>query len=491
MLALVCATLFAPATARASVWDVEQPPHQPRTVVVARPVRIYADPTVLPRAPLVRTVAASDVEAALRRVVARDDRLVTLDFTRAALDAGRSDAQVDLAFIAEQSARLGAEYIQTYSLASARSELESSVSTYARTLLPWIRADAVASVYRDLALVHLELAHDDPAAAAAELGRADTSFRAMIRIAPSVALDESRYPSSVVDAYRAAYAGLLAERGRALRMRADELRFVASSLDADLVVYAFLIAHEQGATVVLQVFDARESRFVADEELEVDASLDAVVDALTAALGASLECLEPIAPPAPPRPPEAGHTWLELSFSSGAYTGRPTSAYFYNRGVRLGLSRMLRDTFGLFGSVTQWGSRSDANGELLGSVDSTRVLAGGLAGARFRRARAYAEMGLDVTRIGRVSATDSFWCKVSEGEPFAFDEDRECRASDIVATRPGAQVGLHVGLGGDVQISGPFWLHLLAGATLYVAPFDQERALNGPIWLDVGGQYRF
>ena len=146
---------------------------------------------------------------------------------------------------------------------------------------------------------------------------------------------------------------------------------------------------------------------------------------------------------------------------------------------------------GLGLSATQWNAQRDPRGQLLGSVDSTRVLALALAGGRVGRFRIAGTAGVDMTRVGRVRATDAYWCKVSEGEPTVFDAARACDAADVLDAAPAAQLGLTVGATVDMWLTGPFWAHTALGSTLYVAPLDGGRAFDTPAWLDAGVTYRF
>lgn len=485
---LLVGLLSDPVSAQSAL-EVGQPAFVPRSVVVVRPFRVYADPTRPPEETGLRELSIADVERVPRRFTARDPRYHLVDFTAALLREARTERHEDTLEIAAQSARLARGHHQAYNLPSAVSELEASLDLYERTTRGWTRPEDVGDAWLTLARVRLELAQADAENAQVHLAHADAAFRQMIRVNPGRRIDPFEFPASVVEAYHAAYLEHLLDGGAQLRLDASEARRLARIAEADLVIYAFVLTDADGHRLVLQAYDVLDERFVLDEEVEIEPTQAAVSDEIEAALSRLAACQERIPPPVVDEPADRGTLFVSTAFSAGTYTERPTDRLFTNLGAKLSLTFMVRETFGVTFSGTQWTAPRDPDGELLRALETTRGTLGVVAGGRASRGlRVLALAGLDVTRIGRLRATDSFWCKVSEGEPFEFDDVRRCEESDLFDEDPQVQLGLTFGLGTDLNLSGPFWLHLQANTSIYSVPLE-DRRVNFPLSLDIGLTY--
>jgi hypothetical protein len=472
-----------------SALEVIQPEFVPRQVLIARPFRVYADPGIPAQETGLRDLSLSDVEGVPGRFFARDERYNLVDFTAALVADAREPAHEETIFIAQQSARLGHGHHQAYNLASAVSEFTASLEAYARTTRMWTRSDEIGEVWLTLARVRLELAQMDLDRTQEHLAHADEAFRNLIRVDSDRRIDETEFPSSVVGAYRRAYLDHILDDGAGLRISEAEARRLGEVGGADVVVYGFVMTDDTGHRLVLQAYDVREGRFLLDHEASIKPTLLAVSAEIEASLSRLVACHDLIPPPIVDIPRDQGTLFLSTAFSVGTYTTRPTDRLFANLGAKFSLTVMLRETFGLTLSGIQWTAPRDPDGELLRPLESTRgslgILAGGRAGDRLR---AFATGGLDLTRIVRLRATDSFWCKVSEGETFEFDDERRCRESELVDEDPRAQLGLTFGLGTDLNLTGPFWLHLQVNTSIYTVPLE-DRRVNFPLWLDIGLTY--
>ncbi len=489
-LTAACLLCLLAVTAQTQPLQIEQPLVLPRDVAVLRPFRVYADPTRPTTETGLRDLSLADVHAAVERFFADDPRFNVVDARTRALARGRTDEQQDLVFIAQQSARLGSEYFRTYNLASAASELEAAEQTYRRTLRALTHPAEVADVYFAIALVEIELARVNEANAATHESRASEALRSVVRLDPARLVDGDRYPPSVVQLWRRAYVSHFVADGAGLDLRTDEAITTADALGVDAVVVVFAMTDGDTTRVSLQMFDRVEERFDQFGSFVVPPTLDAVRDAIEARLSSTVACQQPRFPAIDDADDEEGSVYLSLSFSSATYLNRPTDRLFYSRGARLSLSWMVQETFGLYLSGAQWVASRDPDGELLAAIDSTRGEIGVLAGGRFRRLRVVGHVGFDVSRIGRVRATDAFWCKVSRGEPTEFDALRACDEDEMTDTNPQAQLGFTLGVRTDVQVVGPFFLHASIGTSLTIAPFE-GRSLGTPVWLDTGVTYRF
>jgi hypothetical protein len=457
--------------------------------MITRPFRIYPDPGLPAEETGLRAVSLSDVEGVPRRFFAQDERYRLVDFTDAVMADSREPDHEETIFIAQQSARLGQGHYRAYNLASSVSDFGAAIDAYDRTTRMWTRPDELGDVWLALARVRLELAQVDYENEQEHLAYADDAFRNLIRIDPSRRIDEREFPASVVDTYQRAYRDHILNGGADLRLSEFEARQLAAVGDADVVVYAFILTDDSGHRLVLQAYDVLTERFIVDHESVIAPNLEDVTSEIEAALSRVVACHGLLPPPSVEAPRDRGTLFLSTAFSLGSYTTRPTDRLFTNLGAKFSLTVMLRATFGLTLSGGQWTAPRDPDGELLRPLESTRgslgVVAGGRAGGRLR---AFAIGGLDLTRVGRLRATDSFWCKVSEGELFEFDNERRCRESELVDEEPKAQLGLTFGFGTDVNLTGPFWLHLQANTSIYSVPLE-DRRVNFPVWLDVGFTY--
>lgn len=475
--------------ARASEFALPQPDVIPRRTAFVQPFRAYADPTLPVESTGLRDVSLRDLSRTLETVYA-DERTVLVDFHARALAFDRSPAQQDLVYLAQQSARIGTEHFRAYNLASAASELRAAIDAYGRTVRAWTHPDEVADVYLALALAELELAAAVPTEAAAHEARARGALRAMIRLDPTRTLDNHQYPPSVVEAWQSAYLAHFLDDGRALALSTREAEQLATRLGVDQLVWVFLMSDAGGRRVHIQVYDHLQARFVRDETVNADQSAG-IENSLWSRLSTALAC-QPLSLPEPEAPPETERraVYLSAGYSAGTYVQRPTARLFYNQGVNVDVAWMYRETFGLYGSVTQWSATRDPDGELLSPLSTTRFALGVVAGVRWDRLRLTVNGAVDVARIGRVEATDAFWCKVSEGEVFVFDDERRCEENQMERTPPSAQGGFAVGLALDARVAGPFWMRAKATTVVPVVPFE-DRTVGVPVGFDVSAMYRF
>ncbi len=491
-LAMLLVLTHVPTPADATLDGPTQPEFVPRVTTVVRPFHIYADPTLPTSETGLRDLSMPDLHRSVRDFFRRDPRYaIGDDFTTRMLAIERASDQQDLSFIADESARLGAEHYRAYNLASAISELQNAIETYERSTAPWTRPADVADAYRTLAFALLERGRVDSEVAAESYARASQAFGRLIRIDPGAVIDEALFPPTVVEVYREAYLRHFLDGGAQLRLGPEEARRLARLLDVDQLVHVFTMTDGEGARVVVQVFDRVAGRFVHDGSRAIEPTLDAARQAVLAELAIAVACQPLIPPPEVDDRGERGATYVYAGFASATWLERPTRRLFYNAGAAVGATWLLSETFGLSAGASQWVARRDPDGELIGRVDTTRVSLASTASGRLGRWRIFANAGFDVARTGSVRATDEFWCKVSEGEAFDFDGgERECEEDDIVDAAPGAHFGLLLGAGLGFEIAGPVWLHLQSGATLYIVPFD-DRTLGSPLFLDFGASYRF
>jgi hypothetical protein len=484
--------VLAPATAVADLVPDTQPAFQARTVAFVTPLRVYADPALPATERGLRNASLPD---AVRRAMASLDRdpryTLVRDVDARLVAAARTGERSDVQFIAERSTALGIDHFRSFNLATGASELRSALDGFARTLSAWVRPSTVAEAWQYLALTELALARAEPDRAVEREARAVSAFRSMIRVAPQRSIDPDAFPRSVVDAYERAYAAHFLDAGQLLRLSASEGRQLAEALGVMQVIHVVVLHSTEQTALVVQVWDDLAQQVVFDEHVVVEPTTRGLADALTASLSRAAAC-QPLLPPpdAVVIDRERGSVYLGVGYSGGSFLGTETRRPFWMHGATIHVSGLLRESIGLYGSTSIWRARRDRDGDLIGALDVVRGSAGAESSARFGRLRLFGRAGLDVTRIGRLRATTSFWCKVSEGEPFVFDGERSCEADDLVDNRARIQLGPRFTAGLSARLAGPVWFQASADLTLFVAPFD-DRDLDTPFGVDLGLVYRF
>jgi hypothetical protein len=491
-LQFVVVTLAHAPRAHAQVAPDDAPAFVPRRVAVMSPVRIYIAPSLADDSAGLGSLSLPEVAASVRQRFASDPRFDTLNDVPERLAAqARAPSQADVLFVSERSVELGREHVRAYNLASAATELEAAINGYNRTAASWTMPRNVAEAWEALALTYLERAQVEPENAADHEARAMQAFGELIRVSPTRDYGPNAYPAMVVQAHREAYTRHWLNDGSDLRMRPGEANQLSGWLSVDYVVSVFAMVDAAGPRIVIQVWNTRAGRFVHDEVVAVPEETEAAATLVDAAVSRVVACL-PLVPPtdAQLEDNERGSVYLSAGYATGAFLGTPTRRRFFQHGATLSLAAMLTENVGLRLSGSQWSARRDRDGDLITKLESIQLTAGVITAARLGRLRLSVDAALDVTRIGAVKATTSFWCKVSEGDPFVFDDGRECDAADIVDRAAQVQAGPQFGVGVGAQLAGPLWIDLRIHLTLYVAPFD-NRAFDTPFGLNSVLTYRF
>ena len=146
------------------------------------------------------------------------------------------------------------------------------------------------------------------------------------------------------------------------------------------------------------------------------------------------------------------------------------------------------DFLGVFGRANVMFSSRDPDGDLLASFTSTRTAIGVGFSVRWGRFRPFLGTGLEINFVGTVSASDSYWCKVSGGQPHFFDTGQECFTSDVSTQAPVTLVGPYLMPGVSVDIIGPLGVYLLGSFAFYI---NSSSKLDFPVGGEIGLEYRF
>jgi len=497
LIGLIALTVLgAPAASFGQVgepWGVSQPEVVPRVTVVLEPQRVYADPRLPAMETGLTALSLPSIQHALERALDADPRyeVPSRSATMALLEASREPTRAELDFIARQSARLGIDSFRAWHIATAIDQLDRAVNAFEQTAVPWLDPDVVAETWLHLALAHLERARSDGENAARHRARARAAFRAFVRHAPARRLDPSEWPPTVIDAWTEAWVELLVDDGDALAVSAEEAARLAEWLDADQVIDVVALVDADGLRIVVRIWDAVEDRFIVDAVLPTAPSTDEALDVLGTHLSRAIACQPLVAPPeVDDRGDDAGHVYATTGWASSLWLSTVTRRRFLNQGLHLSGAWMFTDNVGLWTEIDVLFSTSDPDGDLVQRVQNVRGTLGATLGARFDGWRVYGATGLEVGRIGRVQATTSFWCKVSEGEVERFDDERACEPGDVVDEPPTTTVGVELRVGAARRIAAAVWLDLGVSTTLLVAPVD-DRVFDFPVGLDLGIAWRF
>jgi hypothetical protein len=493
-LAMLLASLCAATYAHAGPLDPPgQPAFTPRRVLVHRPIRVYADPRIPPNEVGMHNVSLVDVQRRLRRVLRADPRTVDAisDLDAWLLQIERDPTLGDLATLARQAARIGISHFRTYQMATAVDEMEAALTTFGRTPLPVSDPGVVAETHFYLALASLELAGLQPSDAARHAARARRSFREVVRLDPTRRITADTFPSAVVDAWHAAYAEHLVDGGASLGLSASEAAWLATRADVDTVLEAFVLVEREQVWLRIRAWSRRRGAYSLDRRLPVRPSEEDVADVLEQALLAHIAC-EPLLPPPAPLvvDTERGRTIVSVASAAALFLEVPTRTQIAHMGGQLGVSYTVTESFGLGLDTQLLFSQRDGQGDLVRRVDTVRTVASAFAVGRFGRWRIEGGSGLELTRMSSVQATSSFWCRVSGGDPFVFDDLRACRESDVTRTPASTLFGFEVRARAMVRVVGPVWMQTALSGSFYLLPFG-SRTFDFPLSLSLGAAYRF
>ena len=454
-------------------WAIDTPVVVPRTTLVLEPQRVYADP----RLPAIETGLAGlslpSIQAALEHTLDADPRydVPERSTTAALLEASREDTRAELDFIARQSARIGIDSFRAWHIATAIDQLNRATEAFEQTAVPWLDPDVVADTWLHLALAHLERARSDDDQTARHRARARAAFRHFVRYAPARRLDPSEWPPSVVDAWTEAWVELLVDDGDALVVSADEAARIAEWTGAEQIVDIVALVDGSGLRLVVRIWDDTESRFVVDAVLPIEADTRQATAVLGEHLSRAIACQPLVLPTVVDDPrDDTRRFYATTGWGASVWMSGVTRRRFVNQGLHLSGNLLFTDN--------------------VSRVQTVRGTIGASLGARFDGWRVYGATGLEIGRIGRVQATTSFWCKVSEGEIERFDDERACEPGDVVDAPPTTTTGVELRVAGARRLAGAAWLELGVSTTLIVVPVD-DRVFDFPINLDLGVSWRF
>jgi hypothetical protein len=490
-LALLLAALF-PAAAVPQTLVLDQPDVIPVRVAIVPTVPFFSDPSLPARQTGLYGMSTVALVSHLRDVFRDDPRFEVLQppTAQALSRLSGTPTQQERLILAAQGQRLGIGSFRSFNLATAIDELRAAIDVYLTTTAPWLQPEDLADAWLYIALASLELALTDESAAPRHMASARRAFRELILLTPAARMSPDTYPQSTVDLFNEVYAGLLLEGPEALLLPARQATWLATELNTTLVVQLAVVTDAARRQMLLRVWDARTSQYAATETIDLGDTFEGTLWAIDAAISRIRACLEPVFPPPPPDSNERGRIVLYQAAQAGVFLNGPTRRRFTNAGPYTELAWSFTDNAALYAGVSAWFSRPDANGDLVDRLDTIRSSIGVHYVSRVGRFRFTAGAGPEVLYAGRINATLSFWCKVSDGEVIAYDDERACTEDDVVRRDPGIQAGFALRATAGVRAVGPLWFNLGMGTAIYTLPFE-DRALDFPLAADAGIALRF
>lgn len=390
----------------------------------------------------------------------------------------------------ERELEMGYRLYRLGELEEATQTLESALRAIEGTGVAFADEQAVADGWHVLARAYQERALSDPDAPDELASNMRLALQEWIRLRPQERIDGDRYPRRFVEAWRQVYFEQLASTAAVLSMRRAEAKYIAKTLDVDVVPDVRITQRGDRGTIAVRVYDAVADRFAYDAILPWNGNASALEDALSRAFSVAKECLEMRAVPQKGRKRLLHRNYLSVESLLFFYAERPTKRAFLNSGIRIAGHHYVTPVVGFFADLSVSFSRRDRAGELLETVQTQSLSAGVSFQHERPRFRAFVDAGLEVSRRSELKMTSSFWCRVSGGAPTSYDGQRGCDPADVFSQRPSALMGVRLSGGIGARIAGPLWWQMSITTTLYLVPFG-NRGVDRPIGGTTGLVYSF
>ena len=468
---------------------VPQPEVVPRRFASTLLIELYMTPEGTDS--LEEAALREAAEREYRRAFAHDARSVFADIGPERLaDLAEAQERESDRLLARQL-ELGRQLYRIGDLEEATRAIEQAMSEAAKTDLRWSRKELLADSLETLALAYQEMSAA-PGARALELeSQTRLALRDLIRLRPHAKVDEWRYPQSFVEAWRQAYFEQLVVSAAVLALRIEEARSATRLLDVDVIADLRLMYGPRGASFALRMYDAVSDRFAYDGILPWDGSPEHLEEQLSRAFSVARECMRLERPKATSEKRRRLHSnYLSAESVFFTYLDRPTDRPFLNSGFRLGGHHYVTPVVGFYAEVSVTFSSRDRSGILLEPIQLQSLTAGLSLQYERSRLRLFFDVGGDISRRTDLVATRSFWCRVSGGQPVAYDNLRQCREDEVFRQRASGLVGVNFKGGMAVRLVGPVWATAGVHSTVYLVPFG-NRGVDRPIGASAGFAYGF
>lgn len=480
--------------ALAADWKLESVLLQEQPEIVARRalkkpgVQVYSSPDQTEEMPLERWIA--QVERAYLNALGGDARIVWAEEGFSALRERAQQANTAEERAIERELEIGYRLYRMGDLQEATRTLHSALIAIDGTGVAWANESLVVDAWQTLARAYQELLSASSEAQSERASAVRLALQEWIRLRPQERMDAARYPRSFVEAWRQVYFEQLSASAAVLSMRKDEARYIADTLDVDVVPDVRIMRSGSTGTIAVRVYDARTDRFAYDAILPWNGQDEDLISTLSKAFSVALECLQIVHAPSDERKRRLHSNYLSAESLLFFYAERPTRRAFLNSGIRLGGHHYVTPAVGFFADISVSFSRRDRAGELLKTVQMQSLSAGASFQYERPRFRVFMDIGLEIARRTELVVTSSFWCRVSGGEPTSYDGARGCLAEDVFSQRASALLGVRLGAGLGVRIAGPLWWQMTLTSTMYLVPFG-HRGVDRPIGGTTGLVYGF
>lgn len=472
------------ASAQSLVSEDQQPQHQPFRIVVMPTLRMSDDSTTVPTTEMAESVAAE-----LESWIARYPRAELVPWNE--LLASQTSAEA----LTLEQLRLGRRLYRAGDLDSAEEELAEAMQTASVSLLPWQEQRAMIESYESLFLLQLERASTaaEGAAFRQRENLARNAMRNLLRLDPAFFVDPARFPERIVELFQLERETASDELLVARPYRPDALARIVDRARADVIVETVVV--RRGSRVTGRVLISYGDPLAVEvDEAIVWQSPDNALDLGKEMAEFAIDSLEVAVVCLPPTPiPSLDETerrplevWLGAGYMAGVYISSPTRARFLNHGAAFRTLVQFHEYVGIQASLHVLSSAEDRFGDLLDRVSTVQAGLGPSFSYTTGRFRTFFEPAFSYTQVGRVRASEEFWCKVSNGRETVFDgSGRDCSENDITETAPQAYLGIQLDGGVGVRLAGPLWLMARLHSVLFLAPVE-GRSVDFPLGGELG-----
>jgi len=356
--------------------------------------------------------------------------------------------------------------------AGAIQSLEQAVNIYRAAGFDLVEPAQFAQILLYLSLSYLELERD--------LARPLELMQEMIRLDPSIALQDGYYSQSIVQFY----VGALLTFERSVRdatpgrERADR---ILGYSNADAVLFLDTLPTADGFQVIAHYAEGSRMTF-SKEVVEVN-GMDDFGEAASRLVSRFLSCrLEPEPAPPPIAESKGQSPWsVQLSFAYASFLEFPDPKVelFGHYGAALGASYSMTREFAVLAGVQVLTSMRDYSGFLADDFTTIRGFGGVELGYSFGPIRPEIAVLIETSTIGDISVCEDVNSIV-----------RGCDSRQITTYEFELLLGANIRPRVSVQLL-PSLNALVGGSgSFYVYPLSQRR-LNFPLTIETGLQYRF
>lgn len=472
-----------------SIVPQQQPVIETQTVFLMPQVRIYADPALPAETTGLRNVSTREITRQIRLQLSMDPRFLVITPTQTqqlmfSMTENEENIRTSLRF-GNSFSQLAIDAYTTYNLQIALEHLNEAIDYYQHTFAAWIEPDQIADAWHYLALIYMELANQQENSynAAAQTTHA---FSELIRHDPARQISPQLYSMSIVQAYRTAYASILASNN--VGITEEEAAWFSQTLQANLIIDISIMTDQNGTQVRTVIYEQNRGRFIVESIENVIPDTQEIINAVTFAISQAIACT-PLQIPDIIEDIDTGAFYFSSNGSFLYYAKQPAS--FLSYGFKINGSYMFDNNAGLFASVSSLYGMHDLEYTILTPVDTLQFQTGISFASRTNHSRFEFQTGIEIARTSQLQATDNFWCRASRGEIITYDETRSCEQNDLINHSAQLRAGVRLNSTFNAHLTGPFWFTLQLGGTLYIFPIDQPTELDFPLDTGTGLMYRF